>query len=214
MSKRETTHDMILDKALAMASALGLEGLSIGGVAKEAGLSKSGLFAHFKSKQDLQLQVLGSAVDRFIETVVAPALGRPRGEPRIRALFENWMGWESSKSMPGGCPFIAAASELDDRPGPLRDYLVSSQRDWMDAMATAARIAVEEGHFHPELDGRQFAYELYSIILAYHHFNRLLRDPRSQDRARQAFEDLIQQSRGSHPEAGRAPGSAHPAPAA
>ncbi len=199
MSKREATHGMILDKALAMASALGLEGLSIGGVAREASLSKSGLFAHFKSKQDLQLQVLESAVERFIENVVAPALRRPRGEPRVRAMFDNWMMWEDSGSMPGGCLFIAAASELDDRPGRLRDYLVSSQRDWMDALATAARIAVEEGHFHPGLDGRQFAYELYSIILAFHHFHRLLRDPRSRERARQAFEDLIQQSSAAPP---------------
>ncbi len=208
MSKREATHELILDKALAMASALGLEGLSIGGVAREAGLSKSGLFAHFKSKQDLQLQVLESAVERFIETVVAPALRRPRGEPRVRALFDNWMAWEGSSTMPGGCPFIAAAVELDDRPGRLRDYLAASQRDWMDALATAARIAALEGHFRPDLDGRQFAYELYSIILAFHHFQRLLRDPRSRERAHQAFEDLIHQSSAAPPEA------AHPAPAA
>ena len=201
MSKREATHGMILDRALAMASALGLGGLSIGGVAREAGLSKSGLFAHFKSKEDLQLQVLESAVERFIESVVAPALRRPRGEPRVLALFDNWMAWESSSAMPGGCPFIAAASELDDRPGRLRDYLVSAQRDWMDALATAARIAVEEGHFREDLDGEQFAYELYSIILAFHHFDRLLRDPRSRERARQAFEDLIHQSRGDSPTA-------------
>ena len=158
-------------------------------------MSKSGLFAHFESKEDLQLQVLESAVERFIETVVAPALRRPRGEPRVRALFNNWMAWEDSSSMPGGCPFIAAATELDDRPGRLRDYLASSQRDWMDALATAARIAVEEGHFRRDLDGGQFAYAIYSIILAFHHFHRLLRDPRSRDRAQQAFEDLIQQSR-------------------
>lgn len=199
MSKREATHGMILDRALAMASTLGLEGLSIAGVAKEAGLSKSGLFAHFDSKEDLQLQVLGHAGDRFIARVVAPALRQPRGEPRIRALFENWLRWESSSSMPGGCPFVAAAAELDDQPGRLRDYLVSTQRDWMDALATAARIAIEEGHFRRDLDGDQLAYELYSIILAFHHFHRLLRDPRSHERARQAFEDLIHHSRGEAP---------------
>ncbi|MCP3962593.1 MAG: TetR/AcrR family transcriptional regulator [bacterium] len=199
MSKREATHGMILDRALAMASARGLGGLSIGGVAKEAGLSKSGLFAHFDSKEDLQLQVLECAVERFIQNVVAPALGRPRGEPRVRALFDHWMSWETSSSMPGGCPFIAAATELDDQPGRLRDYLVSAQRDWMEALATAARIGVEEGHFSDDLDGAQFAYELYSIILAFHHFHRLLRDPSSRERASQAFEDLIRQSRGDSP---------------
>ncbi|MEM7584194.1 MAG: TetR/AcrR family transcriptional regulator [Acidobacteriota bacterium] len=201
MSKREATHDLILDRGLAMASTLGLEGLSIAGVAKEAGLSKSGLFAHFDSKEDLQLQVLRRAVDRFIEIVVAPSLRRPRGEPRVRALFDNWLGWDESSAVPGGCLFVAAAAELDDRPGPARDYLVASQRDWMEALATAARIAIEEGHFHPELDNEQFAYDLYSIILAFHHFHRLLRHPQARQRAQLAFEALIQQSRGPSPKA-------------
>ena len=110
--------------------------------------------------------------------------------------------------MPGGCPFIAAATELDDRPGRLRDYLVSAQRDWMEGMATAARIAVDEGHFRSDLDGAQFAYELYSIILAYHHFNRLLRDPNSRERAAQAFEDLIRQCRGDSPVTARSASAA------
>ncbi|MEL7060115.1 MAG: TetR/AcrR family transcriptional regulator [Acidobacteriota bacterium] len=193
VTKGEETRRIILDCAMAMTSTLGLEGLTIGSVAREVEMSKSGLFAHFESKQDLQLQVLAAAVDRFTGMVIAPALRQPRGEPRIRALVENWLAWE--EWMPGGCVFIAAANELDDRPGELRDRLVSAQRDWLDSLAHAARIAVREGHFAADLDCEQFAYQLYSIILAYHHFHRLLRDPGARERARTAFTSLVEQSR-------------------
>jgi AcrR family transcriptional regulator len=191
MSKGDDTRAAILGEAVAAASRYGLEGLTIGQLARRVGLSKSGLFAHFGSKEDLQLQVLESAVERFVENVVAPALKAPRGLPRVRALFEGWLGWENDPELPGGCVFIALANELDDRPGPLRDLLVGYQRDWTGALATAARIAVEEGHFRPDLDCEQFAYDLYATILAYHHFNRLLRDPGSERRARSAFEQLL-----------------------
>lgn len=194
-TKGEETRALILDTALRMVSRLGLEALSIGGLAGEVGMSKSGLFAHFDSKEDLQLAVLQTAVDRFIAEVISPALKAPRGEPRVRALFEGWMDWEDAEYQPGGCVFLATANELDDRPGPLRDQLAASQRDWLEALATAARIAVEEGHFREDLDTRQFAYDLYSIILAYHHFSRLLRDPDAEARARRAFDGLMATSR-------------------
>ena len=193
--KGDTTRATILERAFAAASRLGLEGLTIGALAEDVGLSKSGLFAHFRSKEELQLQVLETAVERFVETVVSPALKEPRGEPRVRTLFERWMEWETAKFQPGGCIFIATANELDDRPGPLRDRLVGYQRDWLDVLATAARIAVEEGHFRTGLDVEQFAYDLYAVILAYHHFSRLLRDPAAEERARRAFEDLLAASR-------------------
>ncbi|MEO1084500.1 MAG: helix-turn-helix domain-containing protein [Acidobacteriota bacterium] len=186
---------MILRRALAMMSSVGLHGLSIGEVAKAAGMSKSGIFAHFDSKEDLQLQVLQTAVDGFIGKVVMPALRETRGEPRVRALFENWLDWFEARSIPGGCPFIGAAAELDDRPGPLRDFLVSNQKDALSAMVTASRIAVGEGHFRDDLDVEQFAHDVYSILLAYHHFSRLLDDPRAADRARRAFEDLLARAR-------------------
>ncbi len=193
MSKGAQTRELILDQALNLASTLGLEGLSIGGLAKEVGMSKSGLFAHFDSKEDLQLQVLQTAIDRFIAVVVARALRQPRGEPRVRALFENWLRW--TQAIPGGCVFVSAANELDDRPGEPRKLLLAAQRDWLEALATAARIAVEEGHFRPDLDVEQFAYELYSVLLGLHHFQRLLRDPGAFDRARASFENLIRNSR-------------------
>src|SRR5215213_2353097 len=191
MAKGEATKDAILERALSMATQTGLEGLTMGTLAKEVHLSKSGLFAHFQSKEQLQLDVLETAVARFIETVIAPALREPRGEPRVRALFDRWLQWEDAPFLPGGCPFISIANELDDRPGPLRDRLVGCQRDWLQTLATAARIGVTEGHFRADLDPDQFAYDLYAIILAYHHFSRLLRDPAAVQRARQAFTALL-----------------------
>jgi AcrR family transcriptional regulator len=193
--KGAQTREAILDAALSLASVGGLNGLSIGSLAREVGLSKSGLFAHFGSKEELQIAVLQTAADRFVTEVVTPALRQPRGEPRVRALFAGWLAWESAAFLPGGCPFVAASSELDDRPGPVRDYLVRSQRDWLDALATAARIAVTEGHFREDLDPAQFAYEMYSTILAFHQFHRLLRDPTTEERCRQAFEGLLARSR-------------------
>lgn len=191
LTKGEETRAAILDQALASASRLGLEGLTIGNLAEAVGMSKSGLFAHFRSKEDLQLQVLETAVRRFVEMVVAPALKAPRGEPRVRALFDRWMDWEKADFQPGGCIFVATANELDDRPGPLRDRLVGYQRDWLQAIATAARISVEEGHFGADVDVQQFAYDLYAIILAYHHFSRLMGDPAAEARARRSFESLL-----------------------
>ncbi|MBX7187457.1 MAG: TetR/AcrR family transcriptional regulator [Vicinamibacteria bacterium] len=195
MSKGETTRSAILDVALATASKIGLEALTIGGLAREAGLSKSGLFAHFASKEDLQLEVVRKAIARFVELVIAPALKKPRGEPRVRALFENWFSWSRASELPGGCLFIAASSEFDDQPGPVRDLLLSSQKDWLGVLAQAARVAVEEGHFKATLDAEQFAWQLDSFILGYHHSARLLRSKDAQKRAQTAFESLIRASR-------------------
>jgi AcrR family transcriptional regulator len=192
VSKGEETRAAILDSAMALASQKGLEGLSIGVLARETGLSKSGLFAHFESKQNLQMEVLRTSVESFIAAVVAPALKKPRGVPRIRGLFDHWLEW--TEALPGGCFFVAAANELDDQPGPLRERLVSYQRDWLDTLRTAARIAVEERHFRSDLDTEQFAYDFYSILLAYHHFSRLVQDPEARARARRSFERLLQTS--------------------
>jgi AcrR family transcriptional regulator len=195
LTKAETTRELILENAVAAVSELGFEGLSLGDLAKRVGMSKSGLFAHFASKDELELEVLRAAARHFVETVVTPALRAPRGEPRVRALFENWFRWSSDAALPGGCVFIAAATELDDRPGALRDYLVASQRDWLSTLAYAAKIAVDEGHFRRELDVDLFAHDLYSILLAYHHFHRLLKDPDGAARARRSFEGLVQNAK-------------------
>lgn len=195
MAKGEATKEAILDKALSMATRTGLEGLTMGSLAKEVNLSKSGLFAHFQSKEQLQLDVLETAVARFIETVVAPALRERRGEPRVRSLFEHWLEWEDASFLPGGCPFVSMATELDDRPGPIRDRLVGYQRDWLQSLATAARIAMDEKHFRADLDPDQFAFNLYSIILSYHYYSRLLQEPAAESLARRAFETLLAASR-------------------
>lgn len=195
LSKGETTRAAILDAALATASRVGFEALSIGELAKEVGLSKSGLFAHFNSKEDLQIEVVKKAISKFVELVVTPSLKQPRGEPRVRAMFENWFNWSRASELPGGCLFIAASSELDDQPGPLRDLLLASQKDWLGALAHAAKIAVEEGHFRKDLDAEQFAWQLDAFILGYHHSARLLRSKDAEKRAHRAFESLIRASR-------------------
>ena len=195
MGKGEQTRDAILEQALTLASQVGLEGLTIGRLAEALDLSKSGLFAHFRSKEALQVQTLERAAARFEEVVVRPALGAARGEPRLRALFENWLRWPRLVPQPGGCIFVAASVELDDRPGPARDRLVRLQRDWLDVLAGAVRIAIQEGHFHRKVDPDQFAFELYGIMLVCHHASRLLRDPAGPERARRGFEALLARAR-------------------
>jgi len=197
MSKGEETRLAILDRAVRLASEVGLTGISIGKLAEALGMSKSGLFAHFQSKETLQLQVLGRASHVFVQEVVRPALAAPRGEPRLSALFELWLAWTKTSTLPGGCLFVAAAAELDDRPGPVRDRLVSLQRDWLDLMANVARTAVGEGHFRADVDTEQFAHDLYAVMLGYHHAARLLRDPKADERARAGFERLCGTARQS-----------------
>jgi AcrR family transcriptional regulator len=191
MPRGQTTRSSIVEQSLALASEVGLGALTIGDLAARTGMSKSGLFAHFGSKESLQLQILNEARRRFVEMVAAPAFEQPRGLPRLHALFDNWLAWSRADFAPGGCLFIATASELDDRPGPLRDALVAMQREWLEAIATAARQAVEAGAIASTTDPEQFAYALYSIALAHHHFSRLLRDAGAEDRARRAWADLL-----------------------
>ncbi len=195
MSKGDETRRAILADALAQASTLGLAGLTIGSLAKRTGMSKSGLFAHFTSKEALQVAVLDDARDRFVTAVVSPALKEPRGEPRVRALFEGWIRWSQAEFQPGGCVFVAAAAELDDQPGPVRDRLVEIQRDWVDALQTAARIAKEEGHFKPEVDVGQWTFELWGLALAYHWYSRLLQAGDASERVREGFERLLAAAR-------------------
>jgi AcrR family transcriptional regulator len=195
MRKGEKTRGAILDEALRVASERGFEGLTIGRLAETLDLSKSGLFAHFSSKEGLQLQTLERAAERFTEVVVRPALAAASGEPRVRALFERWLEWPRRVRQPGGCIFVAAAAELDDRPGPVRDRLVELQRGWLASLARAARRAQEVGHFRRDLDPDQFAFEQHGIALSWHWHARLVRDPRAMERARNAFERLILDAR-------------------
>jgi AcrR family transcriptional regulator len=190
-TKGQTTRHAILDHAVRLATQTGLEGLTIGRLAAEMGLSKSGLFAHFRSKEALQIQVLDAAAERFVDEVVRPALRAPRGEPRLRAMFDRWLAWTKSNSGPGGCLFVAAAAELDDKPGAVRERLVALQRSWLEILGIVYRTGVEERHFRADVEPEQFAHDVYSVMLGYHHAERLLRDPRADARANTAFGSLL-----------------------
>jgi len=192
MAKGPQTRDRILDTAFRLAARDGLEGLSLSALAEKIGLSKSGLFAHFTSKEELQLEMLRVASERFVEEVMAPAFKQPRGLPRLRAFLEGWRRWATDPSLPGGCIFVAAAAELDDRDGPVRAFVVSQQRGLLQAIARTARICVEEGHFRRDLDVDQLAFDVLAIYLAFHHTHRLLRDPRAEKRLRSAYTRLVE----------------------
>ena len=182
----------MLDRAVQVARQVGLSGLTIGSLAEQTEMSKSGLFAHFRSKESLQIQVLEHARAGFEDVVARPALRAPRGEPRLRELFDRWLAWDA---LPGGCPFVAAATEFDDRPGPVRDRLVRDERDMVDMIATIVRSGVTEGDFRDDVDPEQVAQDFYGVILARHHMLRLLRDERADGRARHAFEALVAAAR-------------------
>ena len=196
-TKGDETRDRILAKALQVASVHGLSGLTIGELAQELQLSKSGLFAHFQSKERLQAAVLDAAGDAFATQVIRPALTRPRGEPRVVALFEHWLKWALSDELPGGCVFVAASAELDDQPGILREKLCELQGRWFDVTVRAAAIAVEAGHFDEDTDPHQFAFELHSIYLGFHHLHRLLQRPDAAERTQRAFQRLLLAARGA-----------------
>jgi AcrR family transcriptional regulator len=194
MRKGEQTRTLILNEAMDLASQVGLEGLSIGSLAERLDMSKSGLFAHFGSKEDLQLLTLKQTQTLFREQVFSPALKAPRGLPRLRALFSNWLAW-LERDLPGGCVMLAGSAEYDDRPGAVRDLLVAGQRELRGAIVKAIRLAIGEGHLGSETDPWQLAFELLGIVLAAHHDRRLLGDSRSLARARDAFERLIEAHR-------------------
>ena len=192
MSKGDETRQAVLDRAVEVARQVGLGGLTIGMLAEEAHLSKSGLFAHFRSKAALQLAVLEHARSEFEARVARPALKAPRGEARVRALFDRWVWWST---LPGGCPFVAAATEFDDQPGSVRDRVVHDLRDLFDLIGTVFRTGIAEGQFRADADPEQFAQDYYGVILANHHTRRLLGDERAEERARRALDALIAQAR-------------------
>lgn len=191
MSKGEQTRYAILEAALDQASEAGFESLTIGSLAERTGLSKSGLFAHFGSREDLQVAAIERAAQRFAETVFMPALKAPRGLPRLRALFERWLDWTRRTGLSHGCPMQAAAVEFDDRPGPLRDAVAAHFERLEHDVARAVRMAIEQGHLRPDLDIEQFVFDMLGVIFAYYHSARLLRHDDAATRARAAFERLV-----------------------
>ncbi|MPV35870.1 TetR/AcrR family transcriptional regulator [Georgenia subflava] len=194
MSKGVSTKQAILHQGVVAAYRVGVGGLTIGMLATATGMSKSGLYAHFSSKEALQHEVLAQARTEFVEMVVRPALAAPRGEPRMRALFEHWLHSGMVRA-PGGCLFVKASAELDEQTGPVRDQLAQDHRDLYDSIARIFRTGVTEGHFRPDADPDQFAVDLDGIMLAFYHWHRLLQDPLAEERARRSFENLLAAAR-------------------
>ena len=192
LHKGQQTRATILEAALGLASHMGLEGLSIGALAEIAGMSKSGVFAHFGSREELQIAVIREYHARFEDEVFVPAMREPRGLPRLRALFERWV-LRVSVELDSGCIYISGAVEFDDRPGPVRDALAEMVRAWHAALERAIRIAIEQGDLGADTDATQMLFEIHGLILALHHDARFLRNPGVLDRARTGFDRLLAQ---------------------
>ena len=190
MHKGQQTKSAIVDAALGLATQIGLEGLSIGALAEVMRMSKSGVFAHFGSREELQISVIREYHARFEEEVFYPALEKPKGLPRLKALFQNWMN-RTSVELDSGCLYISGAVEFDDRPGPVRDALVSSVQSWLAAMHRAVVQAKEAGHLAPDADEHQMAFEIHGLILALHYEARFLKTPSSVHRANAGFTHIL-----------------------
>ena len=190
MQKGQQTKAAIVDAALGLATQIGLEGLSIGALAEVMRMSKSGVFAHFGSREELQISVIREYFARFEEEVFYPALKEARGLPRVQALFGNWMK-RVAVELQSGCIFISGAVEFDDRPGPVRDALATSVQTWLAAMYRAVVLAKEAGHLRADADERQIAFEIHGLILALHYEARFLKTPGSIERTLQAFQSIL-----------------------
>ena len=191
MGKGEQTRQTILDEAFSLASCIGVGGLSIGVLAERTHMSKSGLFAHFGSKEELQLAVLRESQQRFAETVIRPALRMPRGLARLRAMVVNWLDWTNTCHLPGGCVINAAAAEFDDQPGPLRDEVKHSLLALRRTLIDTVKKAVEAGELRPDTDAEQIAFQLEGIYQVTQQSRRLLDDPDADRRALVAFDRLV-----------------------
>jgi AcrR family transcriptional regulator len=190
LHKGQQTKAAIVDAALGLATQIGLEGLSIGALAEVTQMSKSGVFAHFGSREELQISVIREYHTRFEEEVFYPAMEEPRGLPRVRALFANWMK-RTSIEIDSGCIYISGAVEFDDRPGLVRDALVGSVKTWLAAMRRAVVTAKEEGHLRADANEDQLLFEIHGLILALHYEARFLKNPGSIERANVGFDNIL-----------------------
>jgi len=194
MRKGELTRAAILDVALELASREGLEGLTIGLLADKMNMSKSGVFAHFGSREDLQMEVLKLYHHRFEQEVFVPSVKEARGIPRLQAMYARWIK-RVSVEIASGCIYISGAVEYDDRPGPIREELVSMVRAWQGALLRCVQQCIDSEQLQAGTDAQQMVYEMYGLILALHHDARFLRQPGSVDRARVGFERLLENYR-------------------
>jgi AcrR family transcriptional regulator len=189
VEKGRDTKSTIIETGLEMSSQLGLECVTIGNLAKELQMSKSGLFAHFQSKENLQIEILQYAAEDFSQFVIRPALKVERGIPRIRDLVRRWIEW--GDKLTGGCIFVSAGMEYSDRPGKVRDALMRQQEEWLDSLRRIAQSAVKAGDFRENVDCEQFAFDLYSLLLGFHYYYKLLNDTKTRKRLQVAFEKLL-----------------------
>lgn len=189
MAKGEDTKRIILGAGLEMATQLSLETVTIGNLAKSTNMSKSGLFAHFQSKENLQIEILKHAGELFAEGVVIPALMEKAGIPRIKALVNNWIRWSSK--MTGGCIFVSSSSEFTDRPGKVRDFILAQQEAWIDSLKRIARSAIRVGDFRKDIDCDQYAFEMYSLLLGFHLYEKMLNRAETKKRQEDALEKLL-----------------------
>lgn len=188
--KGQQTRATILEAALGLASQIGLEGLSIGALAEVTHMSKSGVFAHFGSREELQISVIREYHARFEEEIFAPSMREDRGLPRLRSLFACWVK-RVSVEVDSGCIYISGAVEFDDRPGPVRDALVAMVRTWHHALQRAIRLAIDVGHLRADTDPAQLLFEIHGLILALHHDARFMRNPGAVERAGRGFERIV-----------------------
>ncbi|MEA2343506.1 MAG: hypothetical protein QOF63_1675 [Thermoanaerobaculia bacterium] len=193
--KGARTKQGILDRAVDIASVEGLEGLTIGRLAEELEMSKSGLFAHFGSKEELQLATVEAARQRFVDSMFRPALKAPRGYPRLLAICRAWLAYIKRGVFPGGCFFAAASFEFDGRPGPIRDAVVAAMDVWLDALEKAIRMAKEEGHIDRDVDVKQLAFELNAIFFGANFSYQMRDDKRALGRAWKAIETRLESVR-------------------
>ena len=190
LMKGRQTKAAIVNAALGLASQIGLEGLSIGALAEVTGMSKSGVFAHFGSREELQISVIREYHDQFESEVFYPALSCARGLPRLQSLFDNWMQ-RTTTEIDSGCIYISGAVEFDDRPGSVRDALASSVNTWQNALQRSVAQAQVEKHLTDKADPLQVAFEIHGLILALHYEARFLRNPGAADRARKGFSEIV-----------------------
>jgi len=194
-TKGEETRAQILDAAVHMASEAGFEALTIGSLAERTGLSKSGLFAHFGSKLELQIATLDEAARRFTESVFLPAMKAPRGLKRLNTLFDLWVDWTGSASLPGGCPIDAATQEYDHTAGAMHDCVVDRQRILERELAKTVQLTIVTGEFRADTDTTQFAFELAGLILAFYRAKMVMGHEIARKRARLGFERLVDSAR-------------------
>jgi AcrR family transcriptional regulator len=192
MANPETsTRERILDQGLALMSQSGLGGVTLGVLADQVGMSKSGLFAHFRSKEDVQIELLSHTAEFANAHVIEPSMRAGEGLPRLRALVRNWFGWAQRAGLPGGCPVAAGLFEFDDVEGRVRNKILELEGRWRGLLTELVQRAVSLGHLRGDLDVVQFVWELSGIYLGHHAAHRFLRSADADLRAQVAFQALI-----------------------